>query len=180
MRSRYSHPIKSHSPRHHRSRRLPGAEEDSGRFLKCWNCGFLIDTHAGLASSDTNGLSYGDRIAKTDRRRPSERPSRYVGTLTTITLTTGAGILTELSGVLLAEDGTPLLTELGGSSSSSTSTTLEIVDIGTQLYLDTLTSVGVIPRNGYDGTPASIPLYTPRSINVAVGACPFCGTTNLP
>ena len=58
MRSRFRHPIRWRLPRHRRSFRLGGAEEDRGRYLKCWNCGFLVDTHRGLGTSDTNGNSY--------------------------------------------------------------------------------------------------------------------------
>jgi len=56
--SRFSQIIRWKLPRHRRSVRLPGAEEDTGRYLKCWNCGFLIDTKLGLSGGDGHGNSY--------------------------------------------------------------------------------------------------------------------------
>ena len=134
MRSRFSHPVKSRLPQHRRSRRVWGAEEDTGRFLKCWNCGFLIDTHLGLSTGDGSGLSYGDRALYTDRIRPSA--DRYFPS------------------------------DLRGGV--------------TQLYWDNPFILGTIPKNGMDGTPASVSTYTPRLVDVAPGCCPLCGTRNLP
>jgi hypothetical protein len=58
VKSRFSRIIRWRLPRHRRSVRLSGAEEDTGRYLKCWNCGFLIDTQLGLSGTDGNGNSY--------------------------------------------------------------------------------------------------------------------------
>jgi len=59
MKSRFARIIRWKLPRHKRSRRLAGVDEDSGRYLKCWNCGFLIDTKTyGLNSTDGHGNSY--------------------------------------------------------------------------------------------------------------------------
>jgi len=58
MKSRFVKIIRWKLPRHRRSVKLPGAEEDSGRYLKCWHCGFLIDTQLGLVKIDGHGNSY--------------------------------------------------------------------------------------------------------------------------
>lgn len=58
MRSRFAKIMRWKLPRHRRSVRLPGAEEDTGRYLKCWNCGFLIDTKLGLVGGEGHGNNY--------------------------------------------------------------------------------------------------------------------------
>jgi len=60
VRSRFIKTIRWRLPRHKRSKRLFGAEEDRGRWLKCWNCGFLIDTNMGLGSGDESGIRVTD------------------------------------------------------------------------------------------------------------------------
>jgi hypothetical protein len=63
MRSRFSHLRRWRLPRHKRSYRVWGAEEDRGRYLKCWNCGFLIDTtKTPVIVSESSGLRYSDAV----------------------------------------------------------------------------------------------------------------------
>lgn len=126
MRSRFRHVVRWRLPRHKRSFRIWGAEEDRGRYIKCWNCGFLIDTHRGLSTSDTNGNSY------------------------TQTVGSNNNIPTTPSNKLYSHD----IQDYQGS---------------------------FVSGNGND--KVSIGMVTPAviySIDTAVGACPLCGTTNLP
>lgn len=41
--SRYIHTTRTYLPRHRRSKQLYGSFEDSGKWYKCWNCGFPFD-----------------------------------------------------------------------------------------------------------------------------------------
>lgn len=126
MRSRFRHPIRWRLPRHRRSFRIWGAETDRGRYIKCWNCGFLIDTHAGLNTSDTSGNSY-------------TQPS-------------------------------------GTNNNIPTTPTYPIYGHDIQDYQG---SFAVAAGND----KISIGLITPGviySIDTSIGACPLCGTTNLP
>ncbi len=120
MRSRFRHSIRWRLPRHRRSYRVWGAEGDRGRYLKCWNCGFLIDTHRGLSTSDTSGNSY-SQPAGND--------------IVSVDVTSGSS---------------PILPDT--------------------VYWDTPFEIGLILRDGYV-------IY---SIDTSVGACPLCGTSNLP
>jgi hypothetical protein len=56
MKSRFTRTIKWKLPRHRRSTRIFGAFEDRGRWLKCWNCGFLIDSNLGLGAGEGSGV----------------------------------------------------------------------------------------------------------------------------
>lgn len=46
-------------PKHRQSQRLPGSFEDSNRWIKCWNCGFVIDKDR-LTKSDQMAFSITD------------------------------------------------------------------------------------------------------------------------
>ena len=66
MRSRFAPIRRWKLPRHRRSRRLPGAEEDRGRWIKCWHCGFRIDLHSNLGLGDGSGIEVTDVAAPSD------------------------------------------------------------------------------------------------------------------
>lgn len=72
MKSRFIHTTKARPIRHRKSRYLPMAEEATKRFIKCWHCGFIIDTELGLSPGDGSGVSVGDRAAYTDEIPPKE------------------------------------------------------------------------------------------------------------
>jgi hypothetical protein len=126
VRSRFRHPIRWRLPRHRRSYRIWGAEEDRGRYIKCWHCGFLIDTFRGLNVSDTNGNSYTQTVGS-NNSIPTAPPDKvYVH---------------EIQEYQGSFDG------VSGNDK---------VSIGSM-------------------TP-----YIAYAIDTSVGACPLCGTTNLP
>jgi hypothetical protein len=56
----------NHTSTKRTSRKMKGSHEDSGRWIKCWNCGFPIDLTKLHVSKQGDGKSYSD--AKT----PSE------------------------------------------------------------------------------------------------------------
>jgi hypothetical protein len=68
--SRFIRTTKWKLPRHRRSTRVEGAEEDRGRYIKCWNCGFLIDQNRGLSTGDGSGIQVSDFPTPTDRFDP--------------------------------------------------------------------------------------------------------------
>lgn len=41
--SRYIKTVRSRLPREKRTIRIHGSFEDSGRYQRCWNCGFVVD-----------------------------------------------------------------------------------------------------------------------------------------
>jgi len=43
MKSRYIRTKRTYLPKHRRSRQLYGSFEDSGKWYKCWVCGFIFD-----------------------------------------------------------------------------------------------------------------------------------------
>jgi len=57
MKSKYVHIHRHKLPHHRRSQRVHGAEEENGKYIKCWNCGFIVDTTRDLGSSDSSGVS---------------------------------------------------------------------------------------------------------------------------
>lgn len=126
MRSKFRHPVRWRLPRHRRSFRIWGAEEDRGRYIKCWNCGFLIDTHRGLNTSDTNGNSY---------------------------------------------------TQTVGSNNNIETAPPDVVQAHNIQYYQGSFAAG----SGNDKVSiGAVTPYIVYSIDTAVGACPLCGTTNLP
>jgi hypothetical protein len=60
MKSRFIKTRRWKLPRHKKSKRVIGSFEDYGRYLKCWNCGFLIDTKRGLGAGDGSGIQVTD------------------------------------------------------------------------------------------------------------------------
>jgi hypothetical protein len=128
MRSRFSHPVKWKLPRHRRSTKLWGAESDRGRYLKCWNCGFLVDTQKGLSSSESNGNSY-SQTAGTNNSIPTTPTSPLYG---------------------------HTIQDYQGSFDESAAPGNDKVSIG------------------------AITTFVLYSIDTSIGACPLCGTTNLP
>lgn len=53
--SRFIHTSRKRSERHKRSDRIYGAFEDSNRWIKCWNCGFVVDL-ANVSLGDGSGI----------------------------------------------------------------------------------------------------------------------------
>jgi hypothetical protein len=58
-RSRYIKTQRHKLPRHKRSQRLEGSFEDSGRWIRCWNCGFINDL-SKLSLTGESGISVRD------------------------------------------------------------------------------------------------------------------------
>jgi len=87
--SRYIQTMRSKTPRHKRSERVPGSFEDSGKWIKCWNCGFTINLDR-LKASSGSGIIIEDAYAYSDPP-------------TMISLDTGA----DLPLILLKPSGTP-------------------------------------------------------------------------
>lgn len=42
-------------PKRKRTIRVPGSFEDKNKYLRCWNCGFIVNTERDLGSSDRDG-----------------------------------------------------------------------------------------------------------------------------
>jgi hypothetical protein len=59
LNSRYIRTQRTRLPRHQQSKRLPGSFEDKNRWIKCWNCGFVIDKDR-LTKSDQMAFSITD------------------------------------------------------------------------------------------------------------------------
>ena len=59
MKSRYIRTQRTKLPKHKQSRHLFGSFEDKNRWIKCWNCGFVIDTQR-LSKSDQMVFSVTD------------------------------------------------------------------------------------------------------------------------
>ena len=64
--SKYVRTVRWKLPRHRRSVRLPGSEEDRGRYIKCWNCGFVVDLSKNLGNSGASGIQVTDFPNPTD------------------------------------------------------------------------------------------------------------------
>jgi hypothetical protein len=59
LKSRYIRTHREQLPRKRRSARLYGSFEDSGKWYKCWNCGFQFDI-SKISIGDGNGASCED------------------------------------------------------------------------------------------------------------------------
>jgi len=60
MKSRFIKTTRWKLPKHKKSRVLPGVDEDKGKYIKCWNCGFIINTQRGLNIGDGSGVTITD------------------------------------------------------------------------------------------------------------------------
>jgi len=57
--SRYISVRRDKIPKHKKSKKVFGSFEDSNRYIRCWNCGFINDL-SRLALSGSNGISVRD------------------------------------------------------------------------------------------------------------------------
>jgi len=51
MKSRFIRTHRKPLPKKLRSKKLPGSFEETGKFIKCWNCGSTIDTTRNISGS---------------------------------------------------------------------------------------------------------------------------------
>jgi hypothetical protein len=75
-----------------RSRKVPGKFEDAGRYIKCWRCGFPVDTTRNITGHGS-GNQYEDTIYEEIEIRMSGDPDRLL--LTIDSLSMGGVILEE-------------------------------------------------------------------------------------
>jgi hypothetical protein len=52
---RYTRYFKTRLPKRKKTIRVPGSFEDKNKYLRCWNCGFIVNTERDLGSSDRDG-----------------------------------------------------------------------------------------------------------------------------
>uniref|UniRef100_A0A6M3JL02 Uncharacterized protein n=1 Tax=viral metagenome TaxID=1070528 RepID=A0A6M3JL02_9ZZZZ len=52
---KYTRYSQSTLPKRKRTVRVPGSFEDKNKYLRCWNCGFVVNTERDLGSSDRDG-----------------------------------------------------------------------------------------------------------------------------
>lgn len=99
MNSRYIRTTRTKVPRHRRSRQLAGSFEDSNRWIKCWNCGFVNDRER-LTLSDRTGIEVQDFDYEDTEIRSSGDALKVVLTLDTL----------DMEGVILENgpDGTAI------------------------------------------------------------------------
>lgn len=53
--SRYTTYHKTRIPKRKRTIRLQGSFEDRGKYIRCWNCGFIVDTDRDLGDPEHSG-----------------------------------------------------------------------------------------------------------------------------
>jgi hypothetical protein len=99
MNSRYIRTHRSPLPKKVRSKEVFGSFEDSGKYIRCWNCGFLVDTTRNI-SGRGSGKQYEDFS-------PSETEVNSSGDADKITLTIDT---ISMEGVILENgaDGNPI------------------------------------------------------------------------
>lgn len=54
-RGRYTHYSQRRTPQRKRTIHLSGSFEDKNKYIRCWNCGFIVDTERDLGDSETSG-----------------------------------------------------------------------------------------------------------------------------
>lgn len=54
-RGRYTNYSKTRLPRRRRSKQLSGSFEDHGKWIRCWNCGFIINLDRDLGDPERSG-----------------------------------------------------------------------------------------------------------------------------
>jgi hypothetical protein len=52
---RYTRYSKSKLPKRKRTIRVPGSFEERNKYVRCWNCGYIVNTERDLGSSDRDG-----------------------------------------------------------------------------------------------------------------------------
>jgi hypothetical protein len=65
-RSRYVRSGRKPLPRKPRSKYVPGSFEDSNKYVRCWNCGFIIDLSTVEATGNTDGNVFTDFVIAQD------------------------------------------------------------------------------------------------------------------
>jgi hypothetical protein len=99
MNSRYIRTHRSPLPKKKRSEELYGSFEDSGKYIKCWNCGSVIDVTRNI-SGIGNGVRHEDFPIEDLDIRSSGEPKDIVLTMDTL----------NMEGVILENgaDGNPI------------------------------------------------------------------------
>lgn len=54
-RGRYTHYSTHRTPKRARRISIPGSFEDKGKYLRCWNCGFIVDVDRDCGDSERSG-----------------------------------------------------------------------------------------------------------------------------
>lgn len=63
----------NHTSTKRTSRKMKGSHEDSGRWIRCWNCGFPIDLTKLHVSKQGNGKSYQDAMVPSEPSDPNSK-----------------------------------------------------------------------------------------------------------
>jgi len=54
-RGRYTNYSTTRTPHRKRTIRVSGSFEDRNKYIRCWNCGFIVDTERDLGDSERSG-----------------------------------------------------------------------------------------------------------------------------
>jgi hypothetical protein len=90
---RYTTYSTKHWPTRRRRIDIPGSFEDKGKYIRCWNCGFIVDTDRDMGDQNQSGNYETDMVVESQSRTGS-------GSDTLISMDT-LGMV----GVLLKNDG---------------------------------------------------------------------------
>jgi hypothetical protein len=155
----YSKPHRTKLPKRSRSRPIKWRGEASGRFYRCWNCGFVCDKDRdSLGGADSaGGDNHQDYALQTGSNYRAGIGPRPVGTLDVMTHYHVA-LRQTIKGII-------------GSSYEPAKFGETEVTFGTeQIYIGDASETAL-------GSGAPIPVYHYHKSNVTDG-CPFCGSTN--
>jgi hypothetical protein len=153
--SRHRKYLKSASVRHKRRIKVWGVDEDTGRFIRCWRCGFIVDTTRALGNPDYTGVTLIDAYAQ----------------VTNFNTANTSG--TSVANASFSHVGAPNME--GYRNNVYQVATLEFfgIDITTNLKAAVHQAPGMAT-----GLGATAPYYTPRQ-SISTQGCPNCGLTNL-
>lgn len=85
MKSRYIRTHRSPLPKKVRSKKLPGSFEDSGKYIKCWNCGSVLDVTRNISGTGS-GVRYEDFPIEDLDVRSSGEPKDITLTMDTLSM----------------------------------------------------------------------------------------------
>jgi hypothetical protein len=141
-------------PHRKRTIRLRGSFEDNGKYIRCWNCHFIVNVDRDLGDPERSGNYETDAYVYAQ--------PLYLGGKPPVDVIKIPDVVNEF--VLATEE----LDTIGGVIEEDTGHQRIVYQITLMEKLDTIGTI-IDPNATY---------YTPRLPQVSKG-CPFCGCTNL-
>ncbi len=153
--SRYRKYLRSPAVCHKRRIKVWGVDQDTGKYIRCWRCGFIVDTTKSLGNPDYTGIVLLDQYSQV---------TDFV-TMNTTGTAVGNAKLSHVSAPNME----------GYNNATYQQATLDF--FGIDMTAVTLASIDQAPGM-VAGQGATAAYYTPRQ-SISAQGCPMCGLCNF-